>query len=269
MVLVDKSVKDSPLRKYRRNKLRLKQADIAARLNSAQAWVSQIECGQAVLQFAEDRAKVAAAYELSSKDFEFLFDATRRMFLPRKVINAVNRRDEVDVFTISKEGKGRAFPKWLNLAAGLGKDLELCPDFIYVDDPRLPKKVHSAVINGSSMIETLHEGDVVLLEEIPPDGRLPLPQIESKTDKTTLSQWRSKSTVQNDDICVVSIGDEYPTIKRVKYDVSRGELRWKLQIVADNPAEWRDGLVFQAEVGDSVVFHAKLIGRAESLKKAR
>ena len=56
---------------------------------------------------------------------------------------------------------------------------------------------------------------------------------------------------------------EGPTLKRVQYDLSRGESKWKMQIVADNPSAWRQA--FQIDRGDEPVFYAKLLGLCETV----
>lgn len=179
----------------------------------------------------------------------------------------INRRDEVNVFEITeRRDEVPPVPMWLGLAAGEGNDLELSDDLIYIEELKNKKGIHSAVIKGDSMINTLVAGDIVLLQELN-GGRLPLPRIESKEEKTPLIQWIRHSDIEDEDICVVSINGEPPTIKRIGYDTERGALNWKLQITADNPPAWRKAKPFQVAVGDDIVFHAKLIGRAEQKLK--
>lgn len=183
--------------------------------------------------------------------------------IPEAAPVLANRRADIPAYRAARKGgKGQAVPQWLNLAAGGGVDLELAPELIHIETNE--KNIHAAVIrkDGDSMRNTLLPGDVVLLKEIH-GGRFPLPQIEDATEKIPLAKWKTDSGIRDGDIVVVSINDNAPTIKRVVYDTERGERDWKLQIVADNPPAWRGGKTFQVAVGDSVVFHAKLIGRGE------
>lgn len=172
----------------------------------------------------------------------------------------VDRHDEIKEYTVERsERQGlQPIPKWLNLAAGPGCDLELCDEFLYFRELDDWKHVHSAEVRGESMVKTLLPGEVILMREFA-SGRFELPQIESKAEKTTLKDWMRESQIFHDDICVLSINGDAPTVKRIKYDTRRGALNWKMQIVADNPPAWGD--TFQVATGDSVVFYAKLIGR--------
>jgi len=180
---------------------------------------------------------------------------------------AIDRRNELKRFTIARHAAtGPAIPQWLGLAAGEGHDLELSPDYIYFEELKSAKGIHSAVIKGDSMLMTLQPGDVVLLEEFS-GGKFPLPQIESEEERMPLVQFQRESRIRDGEICAVSINQAPPTLKRITYDTERGELDWKLQIVADNPPAWRKGKPFQVAVGDSIVFHARLLGIAEEKLK--
>ena len=168
----------------------------------------------------------------------------------------INRRDELERYTLEQADAENVvpIPKWLNLACGEGADLELCEDFLYVR--KLPdwKHVHSAVLRGDSMQETLRPGDIILMREHP----FELQPIQDKEEKTPLPKWEAQSGIKHDDICVLTINGGPHTLKRVVYDTRHGRNRWKMLICAENPPAW--GRDFPVETGDHIIFYAKLIG---------
>jgi len=176
----------------------------------------------------------------------------------------VNLRHQLKVFhrTTPDDPKRIPVPKWLNMAAGDGSDLELCEDYIYFRELPDWKGVHSAVVRGDSMLETLEPGDVIVMKEFD-GGTWELPQIESPDEKSPLVEFKRRTKLGDNDICVLSINDDPPTLKRVVFDTSRGT-DWKLQIIADNPPAWRT--TFQVALGDKVVFHAKMLGISDEVR---
>lgn len=176
----------------------------------------------------------------------------------------VNLRHLLPVYhrTTPEDPKAVPIPKWLNMAAGDGSDLELCEDYIYFRELPDWKGVHSAVIRGDSMLMTLEPGDVVVMKEF--DGGVwELPQIEHPDEKAPLVEFKRRTKLGDNDICVLSINDDPPTLKRIVFDTSRGT-DWKLQIIADNPPAWRT--TFQVALGDKVVFHAKIMGISDEAR---
>jgi len=176
----------------------------------------------------------------------------------------VNLRHQLKVFhrTTPDDPKAIPVPKWLHMAAGDGSDLELCEDYIYFRELPDWKGVHSAVVRGDSMLETLEPGDVIVMQEFD-GGKWELPQIESPDEKSPLVEFKRRTKLGDNDICVLSINDDPPTLKRVVFDTSRGT-DWKLQIIADNPPAWRT--TFQVALGDKVVFHAKMLGISDEVR---
>ena len=148
-----------------------------------------------------------------------------------------------------------------DLAAGYG----VTDGFTPLKDafvPGVPRRGYTvAKIHGDSMLSTLMDGDHVLLKDFEPPYELP--RIEAPAMKTSLSEWKGATGMQDGEIVVVNIPEYGPTLKRVHYDVSRGEANWKMQIVADNPTAWRQA--FQIELGDTVMFYAKLMGLCEKV----
>lgn len=189
-------------------------------------------------------------------------NAPLRIRQPERRPRYTNRRDELPVYHISESGKGGKVPKWLNLAAGDGSDLELSDEFLYFEEIKAHAGLHAAVIRGESMCDTLVPGDVVVLEEMP-GGVWELPPLDGDVKNSYLV---AKSKVAHDDICVLSINDDAPTIKRVGYDVSRGLNDWQMLILAENPSVWPARAVTKR---DHVKFHAKMLGIAEKLPRRR
>jgi len=192
-------------------------------------------------------------------------DQTPQAETPRKVIpieakpKKMNRRDEIPVYRILKTSrkppKGvKARPHWYGLAAGFGRELEQCEDYYYFRELPDWRGVHSATIKGDSMEDTLLDGDLVLLQEF--GGRLVLPAIGAGDEKGPM--LRLKAQVPDECICVVSINDDSPTLKRIQYSEFGND--WHISVVADNPSAWKARPIGRA---DEVVFYAKLMGRGE------
>ena len=181
-----------------------------------------------------------------------------------RIVKPVNRRSEIAVLKILKrehvKPNAKGLPQWLNLAAGEGMDLSLCEDLVYFEERDNFKGMHTAQVRGDSMIDTLLDGDVIVLKPFHAGSGVQLPSLESESEKTSLYTWQAAHGINEGAICVVSINEGAPTLKRVHYDTRRGKNNWKLQILADNPARWEP---FQADTSDSITFYAKLVARAE------
>ena len=178
------------------------------------------------------------------------------MQVPERRPKRINRRDELAVYRIAKEAKGHKLPQWLNLACGPGMELEKSPDFIYVEMPGRVKGIHSAVVRGDSMTDTLSPGDIVILEEFN-GGEI---KLEPLGDDPKNSYRMLQARIPDEAICVISINRDPPTLKRVIYDTSRGAADWTLLFVADNALEWKPRPVGRNE---EITFWAKLIGLAK------
>lgn len=152
-----------------------------------------------------------------------------------------------------------------DLAAGFGVDsgFEVINN-AYVEGA--PKNATVATVRGDSMVNTLNNGDFILLTNFNGNEGYKLPRIENESLKMSYDAWCERTQIKDDQIVVVDLGiGEGPTLKRVKYDLSRGKKNWKLQIVADNPSAWRGGLGYQIEVGDEPIFYARMIALCEKV----
>ncbi|MBE7466711.1 MAG: helix-turn-helix domain-containing protein [Planctomycetes bacterium] len=171
-----------------------------------------------------------------------------------------DRRDEIPVYAIERTG-GRvsgAIPRWYDIACGNGSELERCEDCMYFRELPDWRGRHSMRVRGESMMNTLIPGDFVIVNEIlGPDGLL-LSAIESQDEGMSL--MRFERFVRHDDICVLSINDDAPTLKRVRIRKGSGSANWWLYIDADNRGAWPG---FNVTSKDSVRFYATLIGRAK------
>jgi transcriptional regulator with XRE-family HTH domain len=182
---------------------------------------------------------------------------------PEKKIAPVNRRGDLPVFPIAKKGqKGAvAIPTWHNAAAGYGEDLERGEELTYVRELPDWKGVHSVFVRGDSMEQTLHNGDLILVQQFQnPNGFIDLPPrgTDPKNSRAQLEQF-----VPNDKLFILAIGhgagedftiDVGPTIKRVRYE---GGFDWELFIDADNPVVWKSKKVRSKQ---SVRFYARVMG---------
>lgn len=172
----------------------------------------------------------------------------------------VNRRGELAVYQVERRKKAQPVPRWLDLAAGPGRMLERCRDFLYFRELPDWKTVHSATIRGDSMMDTLHPGDIVVLKASDPPVVLePIERGESY--KNNLNMIRNR--VPPNSVWVLQVNDDEPTLKRVQYTGENDD--WHMQIVADNAAEWPSKVVKRS---DRVTFHAMLLGLVEE-KPAR
>jgi len=180
-----------------------------------------------------------------------------RVVQPMKRLRRINRRDDLPRYYLSSMGKGLPVHGYRGLAAGPGRDLERSPDLLYVRELPSPQGYTYARVAGESMLDTIRVGDRILLKhrwgekglELPPRGNNP------KND-----MYRLKSEVPEDSICILSVDDDFPTLKRVHYDITEGVADWRLVIKADNPSEWPDMHVRKTQ---SVKFYAQFVGLLE------
>lgn len=166
----------------------------------------------------------------------------------------VNRRSELATFPITSEaGPGIAqIPRWEAVAAGFGEDLQKSEEFTYIRELPYWQGVHSVLVRGDSMEDTLHPGDLILVQPFPNGGiELPPRGTDPKNSKKQLQRL-----VPDDELYILNLNDSGPTVKRVQY---HGDLDWKLLIVADNGLYRPKPVTAQ----DKVVFYAKVIGIGE------
>lgn len=170
---------------------------------------------------------------------------------------SASRRDELPVYHIERiEARGRGgVPSWLNLAAGPGGPLELTENMLYFRE--LPERNgwHSAIIRGDSMAPTILPGDVVLLETILDGKGLVLGALNPGDPKSDFHSFRR--SIHLDDIYVLQLNDDDPTLKRVRAD-SRLAGDWHLTLIADN----LDFPGYPRVTGrsDTITFFARVIG---------
>jgi hypothetical protein len=237
------------------------QKAIAELMNASPAWLAfglgprDSQAARRAFELAEDfaalpgLADVADAYRKASPaDRDMLLYVARRQVasmitkadtapLPPKNEKPVNRRDELRVVHVTLEPRGDRLPTWINLAAGRGRDLEISDEFIHVRELPDWRNVHSLVVSGESMLETLRPGDIVLLRRLENVEMVSLSKNADIRDDfrvKPMADW--KRIVPHDSICVLSINSGEPTLKRIKYVGT--EAQWFMNIVADNPNEW-------------------------------
>jgi hypothetical protein len=205
----------------------------------------------------EDRAAIRwAASKVSSRVDLGLLSLGRILPVENRPLPA-GRRDELAVFTISRrQRKGVGSPHWMNLAAGPGGPLERCKDYYHFKELPEGENIHSAVIRGESMQDTLHPGDVVVLRVVG-ESPIKLPPLNSGVEKNPLT--RLKVDVPDDTLWVLQINGEDPTIKRVRYYAAGSD--WHLMIHADNPLE--PGYPRVVTRQDEITFWARVIGIAK------
>lgn len=243
-----------------------RQREVMAELSDAEA-MPQIGGDIYNLILAEIK-KVKSVYPTldASRFRDGETDAWRRekLVVPQYDPVIVDRRDEIAPYEIERRGTATgAIPHWYDLACGEGSELERCEDYIYYRELPDWKGRHSMKIKGESMMNTLQPGDFVIVREILGPSGLTLSSIENPDDGISLIRFQS--FVRHDDICVVGINGDAPTLKRVMIRKRPG-VRWSLSIRADNPLAARNfgsGGIYDISRDESVCFYATLIGRAK------
>lgn len=200
-----------------------------------------------------------------------------------------NMRKNIPTFSTAVASHGRAaIPQWMNLAAGPGRPLERCKeDICFIEssignvarrnspttgsfsslhpfrntglNKGLPRSAHfhAALIKGDSMLETLHDGDCVILDSFGEQGEKLTP-LSCEDAKNPIDRLRAK--VPDDSICVLSVNDHNDlTVKRVRYARQSGS-NWHLLMLADNPHE--KGYPRIISRSDDVIFWARVVGIA-------
>jgi hypothetical protein len=184
---------------------------------------------------------------------------TRRELLrvndaPRRL----NRRADLPFLHLDyhRPGRRRRVPPWL-VSAGPGRELERaneCEQYQEIPDA---DGCHTARVIGESMLDTLRPGDLVVLRAICGAGGIHLPPVESRAQRN--ARRILETHVRHGDVCLLSLNEDPPTLKRVCYE--GGETDWHLVLRADNPAaHWGDAGVYLVHRADQVRFYARLIG---------
>lgn len=185
---------------------------------------------------------------------------------PSVSISLPNTRSNFKVHKLSEVAKSgyQQVPMIRDLAAGFGREegFEVV-ESAYVENA--PKDTFVAVVRGDSMVSTLNHGDYILLSNFN-DGIGYTLESTDDSGRVPYDLWRSQTRIEDGQIVIVDLKiGEGPTLKRVRYDLSRGKQQWKMQIVADNPTAWRGGLGYQIAVGDSPVFYARMVALCEKV----
>jgi hypothetical protein len=113
-------------------------------------------------------------------------------------------------------------------AAGSSRECELAENPIYTDRP-LKSYQQYFMIHGESMVDTLHDGDVVVVRDLGPNG-IVLPPLSKQKSRTPLP--RMKQFIPDLSVCILSIDSSDITCKRIRYDGN--DHNWHLLVVADN-----------------------------------
>jgi hypothetical protein len=146
----------------------------------------------------------------------------------------VNRRDELPLYAIArKPGAGIvAIKKFEAVAAGFGEDLSPSPDLTYIRELPDWRDVHSIIVRGDSMEDTLRPDDLILVRAFHAGEGLTLDALSHGDPKTPVKQI--EQFIPDDKLFIMSIGLEPPTVKRIRYDIHNPR-DWHLLIVPDNP----------------------------------
>ena len=171
----------------------------------------------------------------------------------------VDLRDELPVFHVSKRaGKFPIkIPKWF-VAAGAGREIQSCKDYLYFRELPDWKNYHSAEVVGESMLQTLRPHDMVILKVLNNNEGIALEPLDSDDLKSPMQ--RLQAYVPNRSICVLRINQDEPTLKRVLYYPGQTSKDWKLVIEADNRSVWAPRPI---DLKDHVVFYAVAVGLAK------
>ena len=178
----------------------------------------------------------------------------------------INTRDELPQYAAAGKGASRRgpravrapqieLPQWLNLAAGPGRMLERCEEDLHLEATHGARHWHVARVKGESMLETLHDGDRVILESAGAEG-LRLQPLSAGDAKNPINRLRLQ--VPHDSLWVLSVNDPSElTVKRVRYS-RENDPDWHLLILADNPHE--PGYPRVVGRSDEVIFWARVVG---------
>ncbi len=150
----------------------------------------------------------------------------------------------------------RAVPGWIGAAAGNSREVERAAEPIYVYE-KLPPDHRYFTIHGNSMINTLRDGDVVIVKDLGQKG-LSLPPLRPNQPKTPVDAV--KRIIPSNSIAVLSIDYSGLTVKRVKY-ATKPNNNWHLMLIADNTS--LDDYPYPVPRDEEVTFWALVIGIAK------
>ena len=178
--------------------------------------------------------------------------------LPR--LRRTDLRCSLDTLSISNGHLSSASvgPGVITLPAGPCRIPELAEQALFQDGEHLDRRV-VAEVRGSSMADTLADGDRVVLEAL---DNVYLEPIEGDRPPLPLAVFRTQ--IMSNGIYVIAMNDDVNdgtyTLKRVRFE-QHGVEDWFCFIIADNPeADWGDRGVLVVRDTDRVHFAARLIG---------
>lgn len=164
-----------------------------------------------------------------------------------------SRRAELAVYRLGDAETPGARPVslWLGVAAGTPRTPEAKDEPLLVQ--HAPGDCMAVRVTGDSMVDTLRDGDIVVVRPVcgrglrlPPGRETPLAQV--------------KAVVPDGAIALIELDGEPPTIKRVKYQ-AHGR-RWYLMLCADN-GDAAPGYPRVVDRHDDCRIVGLVIGRAE------
>ena len=210
-----------------------------------------------ILQFFEFSIGITLA-QLISKPAEATLLGTNTGRPIYHYVQRRNSRDKLQRIPVSNavRRKKLSFHEAIGIAAGQGRIFDFSADGYQAIDGM--KDSFMAQIVGSSMEDTLQNGDMVLMKKV--DVELPAISINESSDLTNFL-----SNIKNEGIYALAINQDIEerayTIKRVRID-ARSNGAWLCRIVADNPAcGWGDrGGSTVIRKTDRVHFAAELVG---------
>ena len=183
-----------------------------------------------------------------------------RIERPVKNVAPLNRRLELRTYNArpARHQDRGASPKWLHLAAGVGGEMEESEEYFLCPELQRSRGIQFAMVRGDSMLETIRQGDLIILKELDSGAGVELPPIKSAQYAKPLREFRSR--VPNDEIYALSLdGGESVTLKRVFYQVGGGG-EWIMQIVGDNQAVFSP---YAVRSSDHIIFYAQFLGLAK------
>lgn len=215
------------------------------------------------------KAESAVDYEVIKPGVVLaISNAPHRMKLPEGFTapqkGRTNRRNEYRIIPILDRAAKNSvqIPCFEAVAAGFGEDLERSEELVHVRELPDWKGVHSLVVRGDSMEDTLHPRDMILIETFNNGDGLTMEALQPDQEKTPFQQVQKR--IPDDEIFVLSIDDEPPTVKRVLYDTHK-PADWHLLIQADN-AQYKPRVLTR---GTPIRFYGRLIaiGQREGKKQ--
>jgi len=144
----------------------------------------------------------------------------------------------------------------VELRAGLGAEVDLL-DSALIAPEFLSDEYVLGQVRGESMAPTILSGAIVILQLYRPAVELP------PVEEGRQTPWaRFQARVPSGSIVVAAIGDDGPTLKRIRYRQAPADssAEWVLDLLADN-AEWAqaNGFPYFAKASDHVRVYARAV----------